>query len=253
LADLVQAYEHENNSNVLKSIRLVLSSIPKDLVQIAKNFNDSINDDDESLNYILLNQSERMAIYTITVKQLQIKLKTVLKRIESTDFEGKLGIAEFKQERIITFRKHCKNSKLRNIYFRLINRDFFTHSRMKKYNMVESDKCPRCGQIETINHLLWECDHSKKIWSLFNKLSASNLNNHAPVMSYEEIYNFELKPSTILFKIRVIQEIIQIVRPKNWNDGNMMSLLNDLIETERYIAYKNFTFKLFLSKWNLLQ
>jgi hypothetical protein len=253
LADLVQAYEHENNSNVLKSIRLVLSSIPKDLVQIAKNFNDSINDDDESLNYILLNQSERMSIYTITVKQLQIKLKTVLKRIESTDFEGKLGIAEFKQERIITFRKHCKNSKLRNIYFRLINRDFFTHSRMKKYNMVESDKCPRCGQIETINHLLWECDHSKKIWSLFNKLLASNLNNHAPVMSYEEIYNFELKPSTILLKIRVIQEIIQIVRPKNWNDGNMMSLLNDLIETERYIAYKNFTFKLFLSKWNLLQ
>jgi hypothetical protein len=72
-------------------------------------------------------------------------------------------------------------------------------------------------------------------------------------MSYEEIYNFELNPSTILLKIRVIQEIIQIVRPKNWNDGNMMSLLNDLIETERYIAYKNFTFKLFLSKWNLLQ
>jgi hypothetical protein len=72
-------------------------------------------------------------------------------------------------------------------------------------------------------------------------------------MNYDDIYAFELKPSVILLKIRVIQELIQIARPRNWNDDNMLSLLNDLIETERYIAYKNFNLKLFLSKWNLLQ
>jgi hypothetical protein len=169
LADLVQAYEYEKNINLLKSIKLILSSFPKDLVEIAKNFNDSINDDSEILKYILITQSERMSIYSVSVKQIQIKLKTVLKRIESTNFERKLGIAEFKQEEIIVFRKQCKNSKLRNIYFRLINRDFFTHLRMKKYNMVDSDSCPRCGLTETINHLLWECTHSKQIWNLYNK------------------------------------------------------------------------------------
>jgi hypothetical protein len=84
-------------------------------------------------------------------------------------------------------------------------------------------------------------------------VSDTKLKNHVPVMNYDDIYAFELKPSVILLKIRVIQELIQIARPRNWNDDNMLSLLNDLIETERYIAYKNFNLKLFLSKWNLLQ
>jgi hypothetical protein len=84
-------------------------------------------------------------------------------------------------------------------------------------------------------------------------VSDTKLKNHVPVMNYDDIYTFELKPSVILLKIRVIQELIQIARPRNWNDGNMLSLLNDLVETERYIAYKNFNLKLFLSKWNLLQ
>ena len=251
LADLVQAYEYEKNINLLKSIKLILSSFPKDLVEIAKNFNDSINDDSEILQYILITQSERMSICSVSVKQIQIKLKTVLKRVESTNFERKLGIAEFKQEEIIVFRKQCKNSKLRNIYFRLINRDFFTHLRMKKYNMVNSDSCPRCGLTETINHLLWECTHSKQIWNLYNKLSADQLESHNPVINYEGVYSFELNPAATLLKIKVIQALIQIVRPKNWNENNMKSLLDDLIKTEKYIAFKNFNVKAFLTKWKI--
>jgi hypothetical protein len=41
---------------------------------------------------------------------------------------------------------------------------------MKKYKMTQTDKCPRFGQTETTNHLLWECEHVKNIWSLFDAL-----------------------------------------------------------------------------------
>ncbi len=36
--------------------------------------------------------------------------------------------------------------------------------------MTQTDKCPRFGQTETTNHLLWECEHVKNIWSLFDAL-----------------------------------------------------------------------------------
>ncbi len=39
LADLVQAEEHVKDNNLAKSIKLVLSAIPKYLIEIAKNYN----------------------------------------------------------------------------------------------------------------------------------------------------------------------------------------------------------------------
>jgi hypothetical protein len=237
----VQAYEHEKERNLVKQIRLILGSLPKDLVEIAKNFNETINDDSESLRYILINPMERKDINSITVKQLQITLKIALNRVESTDFKTRLGITEFEPEQIIRFRKHCKNAKLRNIYFRLINRDFFTYSRMKKYKMVETDKCPRCGQIETINHLLWECDSAKHIWSLYNKFIANLVSaKEEQILSYNDIYKIGHKSITYL-KVTIVQELIQMVRPKNWNEDNVKSVYSELQEYHKHIAIKNYT------------
>jgi hypothetical protein len=36
---------------------------------------------------------------------------------------------------IVDFRRKCKNSKLQNMYFRLLQKDFFPYARMKKYKM----------------------------------------------------------------------------------------------------------------------
>ncbi len=201
MADLVQADEHERDGNLSKSIKLVLSSIPKNLVEIAKNCNENINDDNKCLRYVQITPSDRMAIYTITVKQLQLTLKKVPNRIDSTNFTERLGRDEFEQEDIISFRKSCTNSKLRNIHFRLINRDFFTHSRMKKYKMTQTDQCPRCGQIETINYLLLECPHVKQIWNFFNNFVRKMGDEKETVNSYNNIYKFGQKSVTTLIKI----------------------------------------------------
>jgi hypothetical protein len=59
LADLVQADEHERERNLSKSIKLVLSSIPRHLIEIAKNYNEDINDDSKGLKYVQITPSER--------------------------------------------------------------------------------------------------------------------------------------------------------------------------------------------------
>ena len=47
------------------------------------------------------------------------------------------------------FRNQCKNIKLRHMYLRLINRDFYTKERMLRFRMSLSDACERCGEVET--------------------------------------------------------------------------------------------------------
>jgi hypothetical protein len=248
LADLVQADEHERERNLSKSIKLVLSSIPRHLIEIAKNYNENINDDSECLKYVQITPSERMAIETITVKQLQLTLKVVLNRIESTNFTERLGIDDFERGDILSFRKSCTNSKLRNIHFRLINRDFFTHSRMKKYKMTQTDQCPRCGQIESINHLLWECPHVKQVWNSFNSFMRKMGDEKEEVKSYNNVYKFGQKSVTTLIKIKVIQALIQIERPKNWNEDRMEALVKDLIINSKIYCRKKVLFRKILNK-----
>ncbi len=139
-----------------------MHAFPETLLKIASNCNDEINNDNDDLNYILVSPTSRLKIDTITVKQLQNTLETALGKVDVRNFNGKLGTDNFDPNDILKFRKFCKNVKLKNIYFRLIHKDFFTYSRMKKYKTTLKDECPRCSRIETINNLLWECVHAQK-------------------------------------------------------------------------------------------
>ncbi len=252
LGELVLAYEHEIDSNLNKAMKIVINSFPKHLVNIANCFNDEINNDIENVKYIQLNYQNRKAVETITAKELQNILKTALNRLESVDFNQRLGTTNFKPEYIINFRKMCQNSKLRNIFFRLIHNDFFTHERMLRYKMTFSDKCPRCEEVESTKHLLWECAHVRQIWSLFNNLLTSIGCVNDTVNSYDNIYAPATKSGINLIKIRIIQELIQIERPRNWDISKIKKIAIDLICIEKYNASKNNTKNKFEPKWNFL-
>jgi hypothetical protein len=193
-----------------------------------------------------------MSIDVVTTKELQTVLKIALKKVEVLNVNTKLGIEDYDPNNIITFRKYCKNSKLRNIYFRLIHKDFFTYSRMKRYKMTESDRCPRCNNVETINHLLWECAHARNIWDIFNHFMTKWGKNEENVQSYENIYKIGNTPGTALIKIRVIQELIQMERPRNWTSKSLELLIENLIQTDEYNAKQTHLEVKFMSKWSFL-
>jgi hypothetical protein len=75
------------------------------------------------------------------------------------------------------FRRQCKEVKLRNTFYRLINKDFFTAERMFRYRMTESPNVNRCGEIETVDHLLFECNDSKKMWKTYNTVLKRKLSS----------------------------------------------------------------------------
>jgi exonuclease III len=249
LGELTQAFEFEIDTRLSKSMKIILQNIPEKLRMISRCYNENINSDEENMTHIMTTHGEWLKLDEITVKQLQIILKKAMSKVESLDVSKKVQIQDFNCENIVTFREQCKNPKLRNIYFRLIHNDFFPHSRMKKYKMTNSDKCPRCDEVETTKHMLWECAHVQNIWRLFNELMSKMRLENEHVTIYDDIYKPGKTAAISLIKIRVIQELIQIVRPTNWDEGKMKNICNELLKMEKYNAMTTRTNHKFIVKW----
>jgi hypothetical protein len=234
LGDLVQAYEYEQDGKNLKLMKNILGTLPKPLIEIATCFNENINDNSQTFEYIMMTMNGWSRLSDVTVKQLQVTLKTLLNKIECLNVTEKLGIAHFDEQNIVTVRQRCKNTKLRSIYFRLIHNDFFTHKKMKRFNMTESDKCPRCDEIEDMRHLIWECPKVKQIWELYNQVMESI--NGVKVTNYEDVFVPGESDAVCNVKIKLIQELIQIERPKNWKIENFRNIIINMANIESYTA-----------------
>jgi phage-related protein len=250
LGELIQSYEYEMESRSLKTMKLVLTTFSTKLKDIAKCFVEGLNSSAEPTRFILLENDEWKDIKTITVKEFQVLLKKAMNKVETLNVNDKLGIDNFTEETITNVRKNCTNPKQRNIFFRLIHNDFYTHQKMKKFKMTNSDACPRCGETEDLKHLIWDCSHSKSIWLITNQiLDDANTTNADKVIKYEDIFRACEQPSANIIKMKIIQEMIQIDRPKNWDKTKVIESIKTIMNIEKYNSIKYKQESKFYNKW----
>jgi hypothetical protein len=69
---------------------------------------------------------------------------------------------------------------------------------------------------------------------MFNIVLEKVQSSRDGVLSYEDIYKSSSSSFITIFKIRVIQELIQIVRPKNWYIEKIEKIALDIIKVEKY-------------------
>jgi hypothetical protein len=114
-----------------------------------------------------------------------------------------------------------------------------------------------CSEIETTKHLLWDCQHVKHIWGLYNGY-VTNLGMQDNIVGeYKQIYEVATIAGLTTIKIKIIQALIQIRRPTNWNCTNIESLINNFVKTERHNfktnhLMPNFEKMEFLNKMNII-
>ena len=170
----------------------------------------------------------------VSTKELQAILKINLGKVSSQDHKTKLGIQEFDKESILKFRKKCKNIKLRHIFFRLISGDIFSKERMHRFGIINDNACERCQQIESTKHLLWGCVESRNIWEFFNIWILNNNPMSHLVNEYQDIYNIDDCAHVCKVKMKIIQEMIQIERPRGWNLERIDSISKEIKKIELY-------------------
>jgi exonuclease III len=90
--------------------------------------------------------------------------------------------------------------------YRILHGDIFCNQRAFKFKMVESQACQFCHeQIETIKHVLWECQRASEVWSYLKVLTKDYvgedylsyntvvLGNPKPVMAMEVMIIWSIK------------------------------------------------------------
>jgi hypothetical protein len=229
--DLVSEAEVELCRNRRKRLESIIAAFPKYFRNAANNFDNDLNEKNESLSHFLKIDKTWIPVREVTTKDLQWILKKAMFRITETDFERK---TEINHEIInpLQLRKVCKNSKTRNIYFRMIHNDFFTYKRMFAYKMSTTPNCPRCGQLETSKHLLWDCVESKSLWKSYNNILNKIHLGKMFLNHYEDLYRIEEIPVLMTIKLKLVQELVQIIRPTNWCISRTINLIVQLRNVE---------------------
>jgi hypothetical protein len=249
LIEVIQECEFETDSIRRKNLEYIIGQFDPSIVEIAKNYNDEINGSTGEMSHFYIGNNQFIKSKDITVKELQKLLKEALRKTSTVQYEENLKIESFDRKSLTTIRKVVSNVKLRNIYYRLINNDFFCKTRMVKFKMIEDYKCDRCGEEENSRHLLWDCWGAKVGWSSLNEILVKKGLEQFMVSSYEELYNFDLPGSICSIKLRIINELIQIVRPRHLDAIKIERIIKNTMNVEKYIATKNNKIKHFEKRW----
>ena len=161
-------------------------------------------------------------------------LKLALGKVSSQNHDVKLGIEGFDKNSILKFRRRCKNTKSRHIFFKVISGDIFSKERMCRFGIVDNNRCERCDGVESTKHLLWECAESRKIWALFNEWKVGHSPTSQGVNEYRDMYWVDDNAHVCKVKFKVIQELIQIIRPIGWSTDRIERISMDIRRIEAY-------------------
>ena len=252
LHELCTEKEIERDREKVKRIKMVIANFPAQMIEIAAAYDPDVNNDSLGLTHILMKGETWKEIDKITTRELQTTLKLALNKTSCQDFCQRLEIDNFYKDDIKKFRHQCKNIKLRHIFFRLISKDFFTMDRMYKRNMVNDNKCSRCGEVETYRHLLWECHEVRKVWQSYNDYMDYIGQYDIKVENYEEVFRVERVGVISTVKMKTVQQLIQIERPTGWNMERTRSMACDLKNIELYNASIVNNLHKVRTKWNLI-
>ncbi|KAH3746366.1 hypothetical protein DPMN_180773 [Dreissena polymorpha] len=156
--------------------------------------------------------------------------------------------------------KATVESTLRNFQYKYIHRIIATNKYLFKCKLSNSNLCDFCSEnIETIEHLFWECKHIQPIWNqLISFLEQQQLNvklsflivsfgiNSLKSIDGNNIVNFMV----ILMKYFILNMKYKKQVP---NFNCFVHSLKLKIQIEKEIALSNDTLQIFEQKWNRIK
>ena len=102
--------------------------------------------------------------------------------------------------------------RLRNLLLRLLHGDIYTKQKLAQRGVIEEDSCEKCGQQETLMHLLTECWYPARVWrrlfDIYKKVDRR-------ARDYELIMTDVLAINMIRPRLALHLEIIRLLQIKN--------------------------------------
>ena len=62
--------------------------------------------------------------------------------------------------------KNIKSINNRYTAYKILNKIVYSNNRLNLMGIKETDKCKLCKLTETTKHLLYDCEHTRKLWKI---------------------------------------------------------------------------------------
>jgi hypothetical protein len=89
----------------------------------------------------------------------------------------------------------------------------------------------------------------KLAWKNFNNILEDGNLGLDKIDSYKKVFDFGGTACATLIKLKIINEFIQIERPKHMSKSKILPVINQLIITEKYISIENQKLDKFIERW----
>ena len=105
-----------------------------------------------------------------------------------------------------------KSIRLRNLMLRVLHGDIYTKLKLTDQGMIDDHSCNKCGQIETLEHLVRDCWYSARIW---NRLIKVYKTIDSVPQNYQVNNEFVLGLKLNKARLTLHLEIIRLLQNKN--------------------------------------
>ena len=118
--------------------------------------------------------------------------------------------------------------------------DVYTKVKLLKFGLTQDDKCPRCNESETLQHKIYSCEYTSRIWKEVANLTKENINpDPLPIVmgaSTTQALGFLTLKAEIIGRILGLpQDQSYLIHPKHF----VKMTIKSLIKKERNYEMKN--------------
>ena len=120
--------------------------------------------------------------------------------------------------------KGLTSTSHKNTVLKVAHGDIYTQEKLNRFGLADSSKCPRCDQIETLQHKVIECQYAARIWTevdiLSTKLGSPVDPNSDPVTRIigagknENLSTLTLKAEIMFIILRLQPDQNYLIHPK---------------------------------------
>ena len=101
------------------------------------------------------------------------------------------------------------NCKLKSIILRCLHGDVYCRERMFRFGMTDDNKCSRCSQVETIEHMLFTCKYVSELWKLIGSVTGIKNSNLQEILGLNPIHD----KVTLTIHAEILRRLLAIERP----------------------------------------
>ena len=80
------------------------------------------------------------------------------------------------------------SARHRNALLKCVHGEVYTKEKLHRFGLIDSDQCPRCNQIDTLRHKIFECVYTKKIWEQVRKIDRRLISDQPTIDTVTDRY-----------------------------------------------------------------